>query len=522
MAHIPFHLDRLERGLFLTPWSLLFLVASVRTLVLPFENVGGEPSENWKGSAFEEAIAGHFESAGYGVVDVETRNRRLMELGFDPGEPVSRATAIGLGKDLAAQRLIVGSFRTIENRIDVEARVVDLERVATIGIVDDFGETEDVAKLSNQIAKNLFRLERDRAPSGFDERAQTRERLAAAALEASAKARISAEPEEQRRQLEIVLSLEPTYLEARLLLGQVLLRTGEPRLAIDVLVAAGDRGAHFQNAYFDLGLAYLAVDEPAPVVQIFGSLTRIEDVSAASYNNQGVALMQLGRHAEATEAFQLAMDADGADATFLFNLGWSQWRLGKGASALEHLERAAELMPCDGEVHLLLSSAASSQAKFELAELAELARSTALMLSPHLADVDPATVTDLARIKEKPAIVRAPVDLHADREKDVMALAALFDVQALRERGRLDEAIQLLQRSLHRDPGAVDLRLDDAARELAMLVWTQPAAETHLELARLYLELEDPGKALTQVDKALALEPGHDEAKRLRAELEIE
>ena len=303
------------------------------------------------------------------------------------------------------------------------------------------------------------------------------------------------------------------------------MRTGEPRLAIDVLVAAGDRGAHFQNAYFDLGLAYLAVDEPAPVVQIFGSLTRIEDVSAASYNNQGVALMQLGRHAEATEAFQLAMDADGADATFLFNLGWSQWRLGKGASALEHLERAAELMPCDGEVHLLLSSAASSQAKFELAELAELAeraRSTALMLSPHLADVDPATVTDLARIKEKPAIVRAPVDLHADREKDVMALAALFDVQALRERGRLDEAIQLLQRSLHRDPGAVDLRLDDAARELAMLVWTQPAAETHLELARLYLELEDPGKALTQVDKALALEPGHDEAKRLRAELEIE
>ncbi len=203
--------------------------------------------------------------------------------------------------------------------------------------------------------------------------------------------------------------------------------------------------------------------------------------------------MQLGRHVEATEAFQLAMDADGADTTFLFNLGWSQWRLGKGASALEHLERAAELMPCDGEVHLLLSSAASSQAKFELAERA---RSTALMLSPHLADVDPATATDLARIKEKPAIVRAPVDLHADREKDVMALAALFDVQALRERGRLDEAIQLLQRSIHRDPGAVDLRL--------------------------YLELEDPGKALTQVDKALALEPGHDEAKRLRAELEIE
>ena len=161
--------------------------------MLPFENVGGEPSENWKGSAFEEAISSHFESAGYDIVDLETRNRRLMELGFDPFEPVSRATAIGLGKDVAAQRLIVGSFRTIENRIDVEARLVDLKRIATIGIVDDFGKAGDVAKLSNQIAKNLFRLERDRAPSGFDERAQTRERLGVAALEASAKARISTE-----------------------------------------------------------------------------------------------------------------------------------------------------------------------------------------------------------------------------------------------------------------------------------------------------------------------------------------
>ena len=79
--------------------------------MLPFENVGGEPSENWKGSAFEEANSSHFESAGYDIVDLETRNRRLMELGFDPFEPVSRATAIGLGKDVAAQRLIVGSFR---------------------------------------------------------------------------------------------------------------------------------------------------------------------------------------------------------------------------------------------------------------------------------------------------------------------------------------------------------------------------------------------------------------------------
>ena len=215
----------------MTPWSFFFLVASVRTLVLPFENVGGAPTEDWKGSTFEEAIASHFQSAGYDVVDLETRNRRLTALGFAPGEPVSRATAIVVGKEVSAQRLIVGSYRTSENRIDVEARVVDLENIATIGIVQDFARAKDVAKLSNQIAKNLFRLERDRAPSGFDERARRRSRLSAAALEASAQARVTAEPDEQRRLLEIALSHEPTYLEARVALGRLLLRTGEPRMS---------------------------------------------------------------------------------------------------------------------------------------------------------------------------------------------------------------------------------------------------------------------------------------------------
>ena len=63
--------------------------------------------------------------------------------------------------------------------------------------------------------------------------------------------------------------------------------------------------------------------------------------------------------------------------------------------------------------------------------------------------------------------------------------------------------------------------LKSAVRELAMLVWIQPTADNHIELARVYLELEDPSNALTEVEKALALEPEHPEAERLRAELEL-
>ena len=105
-------------------------------------------------------------------------------------------------------------------------------------------------------------------------------------------ARVSAEPEEQRRRLEKALEYEPEYLEARLMLGRLLLKAGEPRRAIDVLVAAGDEGARDREAYFDLGLAYLAVDERGSALQVFESLTSVDRLESACYNNQCLGLMR--------------------------------------------------------------------------------------------------------------------------------------------------------------------------------------------------------------------------------------
>ena len=520
-----------RRGLHLNSWSLLLIAAGFRTLVLPFENVGTDPAQDWKGSAFEEAISTHFELAGYEVVDLHLRNRALIELGFVPGEPVSRATAIILGKELHAQRLVVGAFRPTEERLDVEARVVDLVRGATVGIVEDYAPSDELAPFSNQVAKNLFRLEAHSAPAGFEDRAKRRAKLSLAALEESALARVSADPEEQRRRLEKALEHEPKYLEARLMLGRLLLKAGEPRRAIDVLVAAGDEGARDREAYFDLGMAYLGVDEWGSALQVFGSLTSIDRLESASYNNQGVALMGLERFLPATEVFQLALDVpdrDQTNPTYLFNLGWSLWRSGKGRLALEQFEKARALMPLDGEVHLLLSAAASSQAE---TDKAEVARASALILAPDLADVDAAVVTGWARPVESTEALGPPRAVDITEGEDAVALVELLDARALRERGRVDDAIHLLQKSLYREPRAMEIRrelvdllleageLDQAVRELSMLLWTEASVETHIELARVYMELRHPLKAFDEVEKALSLEPDHLEAQQLREEL---
>jgi tetratricopeptide (TPR) repeat protein len=509
---------------------VLALAATVRTLVLPFES-SGEPAQPWHGSALEEAVSSHLQSAGFDVVDFVSRNRQLRDKGFQPGEAVTRASAIILAKDLGAERLVLGTLRHADGKIQVEARLIDLTRGATIGVVEDHGPSDAIARLSNQVAKNLFRLERDGVPAGFADSAERRESIPAGALAESARARIGFDPEEQERLLEEAIRLAPDYLEARLALGRLLLEAGRPREAVDVLASIRGQGRLYEAAYFDLGRAYLGAGEPRLALDVFRTLAALPAGDAASHNNLGVAIMRLGRYLEAAEAFESAVALGGETKSYLFNLGWSQWRAGKGAKALALFEKLAAADPLDAEARVLLAASASSQAR---QDLSERSRDTALVLAPNLENVDPAIVDGWERVVQGPedAGSLSWATMPVEHEEDVVGLTELFDARELRARGRTEEAIQLLQRSLYRDPNAIESRreladvyslagdLDQAASELSILLWTEPSAEIHVRLARVYLQMQEQDKAVEEVEKALALDPDHLEARSLRTTIQ--
>ncbi len=517
-------------SLLLTPWSLaLVFTAGTRVLVMPFENLSDDAVQDWKGSAFEEAISSHLEAAGHEIVDVQTRNRHLVNQGFDPAQPVTRATAIVLARDLRAGRLVVGSFQSSEDRLEATARVVDLSEGVTIGVVEDFAKRDELSSLANQIAKNIFRLERDRVPAGFDESVERRAKLAPAALEASAHARLSVERDEQREHLEQAVAIAPRYLEARVMLGSLLLEEGKAREAIDVLVAARDGGGSDAKAYFGLGVAYLSVGEPTAAYEIFQNLTELDDKRAAAHNNLGVAAMRLGLLDESIKAFECAVERGGVGASYFFNLGFASWRAGKGARALELFEKVAEARPLDGEAYFMLAAAAASQAE---PEKAETMHATSLLLSPNLADVDAATVEGWERVVFAEEESRA-IDSVVAVEEDVAALVEILDAREYRATGRLDDAVLLLQKSLYRDPRANELRreladvlleageLDRAATELAIVLWNEPTCDDHVALAQIFVELNEPGRAREQIEMALALEPDHGGALLLRDALPV-
>jgi tetratricopeptide (TPR) repeat protein len=240
--------------------------------------------------------------------------------------------------------------------------------------------------------------------------------------------------------------------------------------------------------------------------------------------------MRLDRIPEAIEAFERARELGSEKKTYLFNLAWAEWRAGKGALAFELFEKLAAEDPIDAQAHFLLAAAAVSQAR---SDVAERSGATALVLAPHLEGVDARTVSNW----ERPlGAVEAGSDLSSlsasiEIEEDVFGLMELLDVRELRARGRTEEAIQLLQRSLYRDPNDTGSRreladiyrergeLQEALSELSILLWTEPSAEAHVRLARVYLQMQEPGKAVEEVEKALELDPEHPGARGLRSEI---
>jgi tetratricopeptide (TPR) repeat protein len=100
---------------------------------------------------------------------------------------------------------------------------------------------------------------------------------------------------------------------------------------------------------------------------------------AATLNAEGLALLAQGRHAQARERFDRALDLDPGNADVLSNRGLTLHRLGRQRVALDDYRRAIELAPDAPEPHHNRGALHLEQRRFDDA-LADLNR--ALRLDP--------------------------------------------------------------------------------------------------------------------------------------------
>lgn len=161
---------------------------------------------------------------------------------------------------------------------------------------------------------------------------------------------------------------DPHYAPAHRFLGEMLLRLGESRAAVQVLEEAVSRFGDQVELLLVLGVAYGPEGRIAESVRTLRRVVEIEPGRELGWVNLGASLEQLGALDEAREAFEKALELE-PTLVFAHNrLGRLLMGAGETAAARKHLERALELDSASTDARYHLSRVLRAEGRLGEAE----------------------------------------------------------------------------------------------------------------------------------------------------------
>jgi superkiller protein 3 len=253
--------------------------------------------------------------------------------------------------------------------------------------------------------------------------------------------------------------LQPDYAEAYNNLGLVYVQSGDDEKAVAAFRKAIELRPDYADAHQNLG-AVLTTSDPAEAVRELETAVSLAPQLLKAQYNLALAYEASPGHGAAKASEQLnkvlAMDARYPRAEFA--LGRNLLRQGKVAEAVEHLERAVEQEPEYGEAHYQYGLALSRAGKRD----------------------------------EGAAEIQKSRQLIAASEKEQASRLDLAEAKTAIDAGRPDEAIPKIQRVIKALPDA---------------------AEPHFLMGEALEKKGDAQGAVAAFRKALAIDPGHAQAK---------
>lgn len=237
--------------------------------------------------------------------------------------------------------------------------------------------------------------------------------------------------------------------------GPSAVRSGDAEALIAELLRATSDDPLYAKAWMDLGTAFVALDRPDQAARAFEKAVSVEPANPSLRHNLGVAYARARRMDRAREAFAVEEELDPKNPRAPLALAMACEALGDTAGALAAYERALALD--EG-----LSDAYRSSLRLLLAR----------------GDLDEAL-----RVAWRYRAAR-PLDHRSSLEAARVLLAL----------GRPGEALESARAAA---------RMEDRS------------ADVHLLLARIHLALGDTASSEREASRALALEPGNEEALRI-------
>jgi tetratricopeptide (TPR) repeat protein len=498
-------------------------------LVLPFDNLSGQPSLEWIREAAPEILGSRFASAGFAPMSRADRLYALDHLGMPQGFHPSRATALKLAQTLDADSIVVGSFTTDGNGIAVQAQVVDVPNLQMSQAVSARGEMSDLIGVLDSLAWKLTRQ--------IDPAFKVSEETFVAA---GAEMRLDAfeqyirgitEPDqaERLRHLKQAVVLNPDYGQAWMALGREDYSGQQYEEAAAAFAKVGGGDPDALEAAFYRGLSLLFSGDYPTAEKVFAGVARVLPLAQVA-NNEGVAVSRQGH--DGIALFRQAETADPNAADYHFNLAVSLKRHGDNAEALAELAQCLRLRPNDTEAQELNRAwtgpvkqpgggtdsgpDSSSGADVKADPLERIARS-----------FDAVAFRQAALMMDQMDAARQAALTPQKRAQELASQAGDY-----LDRGLLLEAERLYQAAVVADSRAAVAHVglaevsertgdaDGARREARIALDLEPSADAYLVLGRLDFaanRLNDAGK---EAGEALKLEPANRAAQELRRQIE--
>jgi Flp pilus assembly protein TadD len=167
--------------------------------------------------------------------------------------------------------------------------------------------------------------------------------------------------------LDSVRKVQPDDPELNHQLGMIYVRTGRSSQGQELLRKAAEARPNEALYWSNLGAAYLAVEMSESAAEASRRAVALQPGYQEALQNLAFALRDLGRHAEAIEAFEQIKQIEGLPAPCLASWGESLGLVGRFPEGERMIRRASEQAPEDASILTLLGWALVEQRNNEAA-----------------------------------------------------------------------------------------------------------------------------------------------------------
>lgn len=413
--------------------AFIFAPAQTNTdtvMVLPFENISGQPEFNWVGESFASSLTDLLQVPGLNVVSNDERKIIQQKIRVPLTILPSLATSLKLAREARASLLVAGQYRISPSQGDVAAAITVTAKIIRVNegrfLSEEFPDGRRITRdinlsdalqnlqtIQGQMAYQIL-YQRDKAlPFRLNDFIEKANKVSARAFEAYIKGLLTAETDLQTREAYLKNALRiyaednktkgAVYTDAALELGHLYLNQRKfPEAAgyfgtiVNEVVKCREnaerekmipqcKDENYAEAAFYTGLIHWEQQNYEQAIAVLRPIA--EDLKLTSvYNTIGAIAVQAARVEkknkgksaallnEGIEYLKKAAESAPDDPDILFNFGLALFLKTDYVEALAQLRPVLALRPRDGEAYFLLAKAAELLQEKNAADFDNMAR----------------------------------------------------------------------------------------------------------------------------------------------------